>query len=186
MRRNCHRSQGDSVTKATGSIILVGSPNVGKSALFNALTGARVSVSNYPGTTVEVYRGKARIGDREYEVVDTPGMYSLLPVTEEEFVTRRLLMGERPDLVIHVIDAKHLERSLALTLQLLEADLPIVLVLNVVDEARALGLDFDFGRLRKELGVPVVATVGVTGYGLDALREEVTRYNGNHCACPAV
>lgn len=186
MRGGCHVSQSTALPKAAGTIVLIGSPNVGKSAIFNALTGARAAVSNYPGTTVEVFRGRACLAGRDYEIIDTPGMYSLLPVTEEEFVTRRLLMQARPGLVLHVADAKNLERSLVLTLQLLEADLPLILVLNIIDEASALGLRIDLARLRKELGVPVVATAGVTGLGLDALREEVLRYHGEKCACPAV
>ena len=140
MSQGCHGANRQNTSITAAKLALVGSPNVGKSALFNALTGARVIVSNYPGTTVEVYRGKACIQGRDYEVIDTPGMYSLLPITEEEYVTRRLLMQERPDLVLHVVDAKNLERSLVLTLQLLEADLPLILVLNVIDEAEALGL----------------------------------------------
>lgn len=177
MGGGCHAGPG--VPRETaGRIVLAGSPNVGKSALFNALTGARVAVSNYPGTTVEVYWGRACLRGRHYEVIDTPGMYSLLPVTEEEYVTRRLLLQEEPDLVLHVADAKNLERSLPLTLQLLEAGLPLILVLNIIDEARAAGLAIDKERLRRELGVPVVATAGVTGEGLAELKEEVIRHGG--------
>src|SRR3989338_5151431 len=105
-------------------IAIVGSPNVGKSLLFNRLTGVYVTVSNYPGTTVEVTRGKCRIGEDEFEVIDTPGMYSLLPITEEERVARKILFDEKPDVVIHVMDAKNLERMLVFALQLIEAKLP--------------------------------------------------------------
>lgn len=178
MGKGCHAGVGRVPQEAAGRIVLVGSPNVGKSALFNALTGARVTVSNYPGTTVEVYRGRACLHGRHYEVVDTPGMYSLLPVTEEEYVTRRLLMRERPDLVLHVVDAKNLERSLPLTLQLREAGLRLILVLNIIDEARAAGMAIDTVRLAGELGVPVVATAGLTGEGLAELREAVNRHGG--------
>ncbi len=178
MGRGGRGAEKGSADPAGARIALVGAPNVGKSALFSALTGARAVISNYPGTTVEVSRGKARIQGRDFEVIDTPGMYSLLPVSEEEFVTRRLLMRERPDLVLHVADAKNLERSLVLTLQLLEADLPLILVLNIIDEAEALGLKIDTGILRRMLGIPVVATAGVTGRGIDDLREEILNHHG--------
>jgi ferrous iron transport protein B len=118
----------------TPAMVLLGSPNVGKSALFNALTRTYVTVSNYPGTTVEVYRGKAFIDGTEYQVIDTPGMYSLLPITEEERVGRSLLLAEKPDILLHVIDAKNIDRMLPLTLQLIEAGLSIILVINMIDE----------------------------------------------------
>lgn len=101
-------------------------------------------------------------------------------------MTRRLLMQEHPDLVVHVVDAKNLERSLVLTLQLLEADLPLILVLNVIDEAQALGLEIDPATLQRKLGIPVVATVGVTGWGIGSLREEVVDYHGRGCCKTAV
>jgi ferrous iron transport protein B len=103
---------------AGGKLILVGNPNVGKSVLFNALTGAYTTVSNYPGTSVEVSRGICEIEGSRYEVLDTPGMYSLLPITEEERVARDILLAEEPYAVIHVIDARNLERMLPRTLQL--------------------------------------------------------------------
>ncbi len=155
-------------------IAIVGSPNVGKSVLFNSLTGSyRAVVSNYPGTTVEVSRGKAKIGSEEFEIIDTPGMYSLLPITEEEKVARWILLNESPCLVLHVIDAKNLERMLGFTLQLLEADLPVILVLNIMDEARNLGLKIDINELEKELGIPAVATVSTSGEGMDILKTKI-------------
>lgn len=99
-------------------IAIVGNPNVGKSALFNALTKRYVTVSNYPGTTVEVSCGLCKINGVEYEIIDTPGMYSLLPITEEEKVTRRILIDEKPAVVVHVVDAKNLERMLSPPLNL--------------------------------------------------------------------
>ncbi len=157
-------------------IIIVGSPNVGKSLLFNQLTGVYVTVSNYPGTTVEVSRGKTKIGEEEFEVVDTPGMYSLLPITEEERVAKRILLNEKPDIVVHIIDAKNLERMLGLTLQLIEAELPLILVLNIIDEAEKLGININLHQLEKELKVPVVATVSTTGRGIDILKGKVEEY----------
>lgn len=154
-------------------IVLVGSPNVGKSVLFNRLTGAYVTVSNYPGTTVEVSRGKGKIGDEYFEVVDTPGMYSLLPITEEEAVSRRLLLNEHPETVVHVVDAKNLPRMLPLTLQLIEAGLPVILVLNMMDEAKKLGIEVNVTSLQKRLGIPVVSAVFVKGEGVEQLKRMI-------------
>jgi len=158
-------------------IAIVGSPNVGKSVLFNNLTGSYATVSNYPGTTVEVSRGKAVIGVDEYEVIDTPGMYSLSPITEEERVTRSILFEEAPKVILHVIDAKNLERQLALTLQLLEAGLPVMLVLNIMDEAKALGMVIDTELIEKELSMPVAGIVAIKGSGVDVLRGMIEEYS---------
>lgn len=166
-------------------VALAGSPNVGKSALFNALTGAYVTVSNYPGTTVEITRGTGRIAGEEVEMVDTPGFYSFLPVSEEERVTRRLLFTERPDLVLHVVQAAALDRMLPLTLQLLEAGFPVILVLNMMDEFERLGLSVDVAALSARLGIPVVTTVASTGRGIDQLRREVA-HHGRRVLEPAV
>lgn len=157
-------------------IAIVGSPNVGKSVLFNNLTGSYAVVSNYPGTTVEVSRGKCKIGDEGFEVVDTPGMYSLLSITEEEKVGRSILLEEDPAVILHVIDARNLERMLTLTLQLLEAGLPVILVLNIMDEAKKAGIKIDSQRLEKELSLPVVETVSTSGKGMDVLRGRIEEY----------
>ncbi|MBU3911327.1 MAG: 50S ribosome-binding GTPase [Candidatus Omnitrophica bacterium] len=157
-------------------IAIVGSPNVGKSVLFNALTKKYVTVSNYPGTTVEVSRGMVDINGTRYEIIDTPGMYSLLPITEEEKVARRILFHESPKIVIHVIDAKNLERMLVLTLQLIEAGLTTILVLNIMDEARQEGVEINVARLEKELGIPVVGTVSTENKGIDELKKRIVSY----------
>ncbi len=154
-------------------VALVGSPNVGKSLIFNRLTGVYVTVSNYPGTTVEIFRGRATIDGVLYEFVDTPGMYSLMPSSEEERVARRLLMEERPDVVVHVLDAKNLERMLLLTIQLIEADFPIVLALNMMDEATQAGFEIDTELLRDILCVPVVTVTATTGQGVPELRRVI-------------
>lgn len=162
-------------------IAIVGSPNVGKSAIFNSLTGSYATVSNYPGTTVEVFRGKAKVGGEEFEVIDTPGMYSFLPISEEEAVARAILLDEGPCCILHIIDAKNLERMLPLTLQLLEAGLSVILVLNIIDEARGLGIAIDTAHLEKELNISVVATVSITGEGLDILRGKIEEYVKRFC-----
>lgn len=156
-------------------IALIGNPNVGKSVVFNALTGAYVTVSNYPGTTVEVSKGFINEKDLRCEVVDTPGMYSILPITDEEMVTRRLLISERPDLVIHVVDAKNLQRMLPLTLQLLEADQNVILVLNIMDEAKAIGMKIDLEKLSDILGIPVVGASAALNQGIDEIKNLIRR-----------
>ncbi len=150
-------------------IFLAGHPNVGKSAVFNLLTGEYAFVSNYPGTTVEVTRGTWRKGPEDIEIVDTPGVNSLVPHSEEEWVTVNMLRGERPDVVVQVADAKNLRRSLLLTLQLTELDLPLILLLNMMDEAEKLGIQIDTAALRTQLGIDVVAMVAPQGIGRDEL-----------------
>lgn len=150
-------------------VLLVGNPNVGKSALFNKLTGQYVTVSNYPGTTVEVAHGHCPQLGQEVEIVDTPGMYSLLPITDEERVASDILFSPRVQTVIHVVDTKNIDRMLGLTLQLIETGRPLILVLNMVDEARALGMKIEAGLLSKRLGIPVIPTVSITGEGIQEL-----------------
>ncbi len=158
------------------AIALVGPPNVGKSALFNALTGVYVTVSNYPGTTVEIYRGRCRATGAE--VVDTPGMYTLLPITEEERVARSVLFRERPGAMVQVVDAKNLERMLPFTLQLAEVGLPMVVAVNMIDEAERLGLVLDLRLLEQELGIPVTATAAISGRGVRELLQRLEEAAG--------
>ncbi|HHV93680.1 MAG TPA: GTP-binding protein, partial [Firmicutes bacterium] len=156
-------------------IVLVGSPNVGKSGIFNQLTGRYAVVSNYPGTTVEISRGEMMLEGELVEVVDTPGTYSLLPASEEEAVTRRLLWQEDADLVLHVVDTKNLEHSLSLTFALLEAGFRVILVLNMFDEAERFGFAVDVERLEERLGIPCAATIGTSGWGVEGLKEAVRK-----------
>lgn len=178
-RKGSGHHHGAKTISITGldKVALVGSPNTGKSVMFHNLTGAYATVSNYPGTTVEVSRGKGRIRQKEFEVIDTPGMYSLLPITEDERVARTLLLEEKPDVVIQLVDAKNLERMLPLTLQLLEAGLPMILDLNMGDEAEKLGITIDTKRLEEELGIPVVLTTATTGQGMKTLEEHVIKHS---------
>jgi len=164
------------------SVVLVGSPNVGKSVIFGNLTGTYVTVSNYPGTTVEVSRGRGRIGELDAEVVDTPGMYGLLPISEEERVARQMLLEGTPSVIVHVIDAQSAERMLPLTLQLLEIDAPLVLVLNMMDEAEHSGLVIDVEELSRRLGITVIPTVATTGQGMDELRDAIVEALGRSVA----
>ena len=157
-------------------VALVGNPNVGKSVLFNALTGAYVTVSNYPGTSVEVSRGNATLNGQTWQVIDTPGMYSIHTITEEERVAREILLKESPDVVIHVLDARNLERMLAMTIQLIEADLPVILVVNIMDEAERMGLTIDLELLQQRLGIPVIGAATARKRGLDEIRRAVVDY----------
>ena len=120
-------------------VALIGNPNVGKSVLFYQLTGNYVIVANYPGTTVEIAQGTAQLGGRPVIVYDSPGMYSLSPITEEEAVARRFLLEEQLDCLVHVTDAKNLPRMLPLTLEL-QYGFPVILVLNMMDEAEKAGV----------------------------------------------
>jgi len=179
-KNSCHSSANGS-TGAARKVALVGNPNVGKSVLFNALTGAYVTVSNYPGTSVEVSRGSATIDGGEYEIIDTPGMYSLLPITEEERVAREILLNESPDVVLHVLDARNLERMLTMTLQLIDAQLPVILVVNIMDEAERMGLSIDLELLREKLGIPVIGAATAKKRGLDEIRRAIASYRkGSH------
>ena len=167
-----------------GRLMVVGNPNVGKSVLFSKLTGKYVVVSNYPGTTVEISRGRATFGGVPFEVIDTPGMYSLRPLSDEERVGRALLLKEHADIVVHVVDAKNLERMLGFTAQLIEAGLPVILTVNMMDEAEQIGLKIDSRKLQEELGIPVVETVALTGRGVDRLREILDEHAGARTAAP--
>ena len=161
------------VVAATRAIILVGNPNVGKSALFGALTGKYVTVSNYPGTTVEVTRGSATIEGQPWHVMDTPGTNNLTPMSEDEQATRDILLTERGYSAVQVCDAKNLRRGLLLATQLAEAEIPFTLALNMADEAASRGIRIDVERLSRELGVDVVPTVAVQRQGLTALQQRI-------------
>ncbi|MBE0604162.1 MAG: 50S ribosome-binding GTPase, partial [Deltaproteobacteria bacterium] len=152
-----------------GTVILVGNPNVGKSVVFGALTGRYVNVSNYPGTTVEVTRGEARDRGTVYEVIDTPGVYSLLPMSEDERVTRDILMREPGARVLQVCDARNMRRSLMITIQLAEMGVPLLLAVNMADEARTEGVMPRLELLEERLGVKAVPTVAVRKQGTDRL-----------------
>ncbi|MFN2473412.1 MAG: ferrous iron transporter B [Sphingomicrobium sp.] len=160
-------------------IAVVGNPNAGKSALFNALTGARQKVGNYPGVTVERKVGKMLLPDgAPAELVDLPGAYSLDPNSPDEAVTRDVLLGRQagerlPDALLIVVDASNLDNHLRFALQLIDLGLPTVVALNMIDLARRDGLELDTGALAEQLGVPVIETVAVRKRGLDELRATI-------------
>lgn len=174
----CHAAaSGLSDVEDNWKIALVGNPNVGKSVVFNALIGGTVTVSNYPGTTVEVFRGRFRCcSDTPLELVDTPGMYSFSCITEEEGVTRRLLLDEQPDIVVHVVEAKALARSLPLTSQLVEAGFDVIMALNMMDELARAGLSVDYEALADRIQVPVVPVTAIRGDGIAELVTRIGEY----------
>lgn len=172
---SCHGTAQMTEQIAAGTIVLVGAPNVGKSLLFHRLTGTYVTVSNYPGTTVEITRGQLKIRQSPCELLDTPGLRSLLPITEEEQITKEILQRNDVAVIVHVADAKALERSLALTLQLMELGPPVVLALNMIDEAQKAGLEIDRHALEEKLKIPVVLTSALENRGIAELKDALVR-----------
>ncbi len=150
-------------------VALAGNPNCGKTTLFNAITGARQHVGNYPGITVEKKEGFYNLGDKVLRFVDLPGTYSLTAYSMEELVARDFLVQERPQAVINIVDASNLERNLYLTVQLLELGIPVLVALNMMDVAAARGIEIDIEELSRRLNVPVVPTVARRGSGIHEL-----------------
>ncbi len=165
-------------------ILLMGNPNVGKSVIFSRLTGVYVIASNYPGTTVEFSKGYIRLDGEKVEVIDVPGTYTLQPTTTAEEVAVRMLeeaIGKKEAIVINVVDATNLERNLYLTLQLLKRDIPLIIALNLWDEAGHIGISIDVEKLAGILGVPIVPTVAITGEGIRELKEKIPQaQKGNY------
>lgn len=160
-------------------VLLMGNPNVGKSAVFSRLTGIQVMASNYPGTTVEYTKGYMLLGEEKAEVVDVPGTYTLEPTCKAEDVACEMLKEATNEsvkdasLIINVLDATNLERNLYLTLELMEKGIPVIVVLNMWDDTKHKGIHIDVEKLREWLGVPVLTTVAVTGEGFNKLIAEI-------------
>ena len=158
-----------------GKVILIGNPNVGKSVIFGLLTGKYVTVSNYPGTTVEVSYGNASVGNKSLLIIDSPGVNNLTPMSEDEKVTRDILLHEEPEAVVLVADAKNLKRALMLLIQLSEMGLPCILDLNMEDEAKARGIEIDYQELSALLDIEVIGTVAPQRKGIHRLRESILK-----------
>lgn len=159
-------------------ILLVGNPNVGKSVIFSRLTGVSVIASNYPGTTVEFCRGCVGSGENKIDVVDVPGTYGLDPTSPAEKVAVEMLdkaIDEKNSIAINVVDATNLERNLNLTLQLLKKNIPVIIILNLWDEAKHIGISIEVEKLQKILGVPVIPTVAITGEGIKTLVDRLQK-----------
>lgn len=177
---DCHKTSSKSAKTIEGTelptqgeVLLIGAPNVGKSAIFYALTGTYTTVSNYPGTTVEIFRGEFKFGNSRYGIYDAPGIYSLACTTDEERVARSFLFSKPFSKIVHVIDSRRLRTQLILTLQLLDAGYPVVLVLNMTDEAERSGLLIDEVALSENLGIPVIKTSATKKTGIKNLIEKL-------------
>jgi ferrous iron transport protein B len=151
------------------SVVLIGLPNVGKSTIFSRLITSKVRISHYPGSALEVKRGRLKIEGEECEIIDIPGVYSLFSNADNENVARNILIDEKPDLVVQVSDAKNLKRSFALTSLLAELNIPLVLILNMVDEAAQKGIKVKRHKLEELLGTAVIETIASEGVGITAL-----------------
>ncbi len=166
------------------TIALAGNPNVGKSTLFNALTGSHQHVGNWPGKTVEKKAGTFKHNGLEIDIVDLPGTYSLSSYSSEEQITRDFIVKEKPKVVINVVDAANLERNLYLTAQILETGIPLIIILNMADQAHGRGLKIDHQKLSALLGeTPVIPMTARRGQGLEALKQTIinlvtNRHNG--------
>ncbi|MGQ9788129.1 MAG: ferrous iron transport protein B [Candidatus Hadarchaeaceae archaeon] len=156
-------------------VALAGTPNVGKSAIFHQITGVDVIVSNYPGTTVELMEGRVKYGDHDIRVIDLPGVYSLGALSQDELVARRAILEQEPDVIVNIIDASNLERSLFLTLQLMELGRPMLVVMNMYDVALAKGLHPSAEGLMRNLGLPVISTVATRGENVALAFDETVK-----------
>ncbi len=154
-------------------VALAGNPNSGKTTIFNALTGSRQHVGNYPGVTVERKEGRLRHAGQAINVVDLPGTYSLTAYSAEELVARSFLIEQRPDVVVDIVDASNLERNLYLAVQFIELGVPLILALNMSDVAEARGCAINVDLLSAFLGVPIVPTIGHKGQGIDDLKDAI-------------
>lgn len=155
------------------TIALAGNPNVGKSTLFNRLTGANVETANYPGQTVALNFGLARFDGKRIGVIDLPGTYALGAMSEDQWVARQAVLDDPPDAIVAIADATNLERNLYLVLQYLDLGLPLVVAVNLIDEAARAGIEIDAARLSRELRVPVVLTIATRGKGIDQVLDTV-------------
>lgn len=157
------------------TVALIGNPNVGKTELFNRLTGLKQHVGNWPGVTVEKKTGKCTYKGEELEIVDLPGTYSLTTHAIDELIARDYIVKEKPDVVIDIVDGTNLERNLYLTLLLLELEANVLVALNQWDIVKERGIDIEVDKLSELLGVPIVTTVAPTGDGIEKLKEVVVK-----------
>lgn len=163
-------------------VALAGNPNAGKTTVFNALTGARQHVGNWPGKTVEQKSGTFIYEGTEYEVIDLPGTYSLSAYSIEEVITRDYILDEKPDVVVAVVDASNLERNLYLAVQLLELDVPVIVALNMMDSALSAGIKINDQALSAQLGVPVIPMTARRNQGMDNLIQAIRSAHKNGTA----
>jgi ferrous iron transport protein B len=160
------------------TIALIGNPNSGKTTVFNNLTGARQHVGNWPGVTVEKKEGICQIQKYACKVVDLPGVYSLTAYSPDEVIARDFILNEKPDVVVDIVDASNLERNLYLTLQIMEIEVPLIIALNMMDEAESKGYKIDTEAMSRETGVPVVPMVANRNKGTDKLLDAISGIAG--------
>ena len=153
------------------TVLMIGNPNVGKSALFNRMTGANAVVSNYPGTTVDFTKGTLIEGNMTYVIIDVPGTYSLEPRDAAEEVAVRMLLHHPDATVMIVLDATMIERGLYLALEVMELGMPCILAVNMIDAAHEKQITVDTAELQRLLGVPVIPTTAISGEGVRSLAE---------------
>jgi ferrous iron transport protein B len=170
---SCRRTELTLAETPGEKVILIGNPNVGKSVIFNYLTGKYVTVSNYPGTTVEVSAGTLSAHGKKLQVWDTPGVNSLIPMSEDEKVTRDILLQDSNSYLIQVMDTKNIRRGLLISLQLLEMGLPFLVLLNMWDEAKSRGIEIETQTLSAILGAPILKTVATRRKGLEKIKENL-------------
>jgi ferrous iron transport protein B len=172
---SCHAVIEKAIHKVDVTVALAGNPNVGKSTLFNRLTGLQAVTANYPGKTVELNCGVAKHAGKTIGVIDLPGTYGLDPTSDDQWVARRAILEERPGVVVAVVDASNLQRNLYQTLQLIELESPVVIALNLIDHAKKIGIRTDYQKLSKMLGVPLIPMVASKGEGIEELLEYLTK-----------
>lgn len=172
----CEITSKINIQKDMKKIVIAGNPNVGKSIFFNFLTNSYVDVSNYPGTTLDISSGR----HNDYAVLDTPGVYGVSSFNDEERVARNVILSA--DLIINVVDAVHLDRDLFLTQQIIDMGIPLIVALNMMDEAEEKHISIDIDKLSQELGVPVIPTIAVKGDGLESLKNSIEKANSGHSA----
>src|SRR3954467_6385081 len=181
MSASCCSTTDTPVSTASLTVALAGNPNCGKTTLFNALTGLRQKVANYPGVTVEKKTGRCKLPDGRWaDIIDLPGTYSLISRSPDEQVAMEVLRGLRkdapaPDIVVVVVDASNLQRNLYLVSQLIELGRPMVVALNMMDIAERRGVHVSPAKLSQQLGVPVVAVVGHKRKGIDELKSAIAQ-----------
>ncbi len=172
---------GVTTTPGQFTVALAGNPNVGKSTVFNALTGLHQHTGNWPGKTVDNAQGSFTYLDRSFLMVDLPGTYSILAHTVEEQVARDFICFGKPDATLVVLDATCLERNLNLALQVMEITPKAIVCVNLIDEAEKKNIKINIAALEKDLGVPVIATAARSGMGLDALRQKLYEMSIGSC-----